>query len=544
MTLAPSDLRAGDWTYLAEFDWAGQTFRLAEISTKSVPFGLQGANVDFVAGLDIGSAVGNELALFADIPADETVNATLSLAALADVPILLQDGHTPLGAELRIYHHPIGSGKRRQVFRGIVQQYEYADKASPLSITARQSLADDVGSIHAPEMRFGERSLGPHNVTWEWDEQQAESWFPVVIGKPGSGGASLDADDHFYGSPAFGATLNSGPTAYACAAGHPTGGGSVFAANISNGQTVSATMTQLTAVNGLNFAAADISGFTSPHWDDGDEIWLDWGDSGGGLVDAEGNLVRHAGAVLLWLARLAENVALDLIRLETVAPQLRSFLIDTSIVPEPGETIEPWLWAEEHLLPILPVSPTRGPEGMYLVTWRPDATAKDAVVTIKTGTGGNAARASDVESSTLKGIANEFVIEYAVDARTDKPTKRLTLTGDPVELANNDDAVQDMHCWRSFEMFGRRVADPIKTDVVWQDDTALAVLQWHARRYALPSEVVTFRCKPELAWVEPGQVATVTDKDIGLTSRVALIEVANIQGNGDVLLQVRLYATG
>ena len=542
MSLHPSDLRAGDWAYLAEFDWTGRTIRIADREISGVPFGTAGAAVDFQSGLDVGGSVGNELDLFADVPAGESLSVTLDLSRGVDVPAMLRRGYSPVGGELRLYLHPVGSSGRRQVFRGTVQRYEYEAKEDPLTLTARQSLADDVGVTHPPHTRFGSRSLGPNNVTWEWDDQQAESWWPVVIGKPGNGSASADPLAHHYGSPAFGLTLNSGPTAYAGCAGHRTGGGSVFVANFTSGDEGSATVSQTRGINGLEIAVADITAFTPPRWSDGDEMWIDWGASGGGLLKADGSLLRHAGDVLLWLARRSRGVPVDIVRMETSAPHLRQFLVDTSIVPAPGETIAPWDWAEDHLLPLLPVSVARGPDGLFLVVWRPDATATDAAAHINTAAGGNAARSGPVESSSLKEVSNEVTIEYGVDAKTDKPTKRKTITGDPLEIEANDDATQSVHAVRSFGTYGRRAAKPIKTDIIWDDSTALAILRWHSRRFSLPTEATEYRCAAHLAWLEPGHVVTVTDSDLGLKDRVALVEAVNPLDTGIIGVRVRFYA--
>jgi hypothetical protein len=176
---------------------------------------------------------------------------------------------------------------------------------------------------------------------------------------------------------------------------------------------------------------------------------------------------------------------------------------------------------------------------MYLATWRPDAAKADAVATLKAGT--NCERSGSVESSSLQDLRNEFTIDYGLDARTDKTTRRLTLTGDPAEVEGNDDAEHNHICRRSFMRYGRRPADPITSDVLWDDATALRVLQWRARRYALPSFAVSYRCRPDLAWLEPGNVVTITDADLSLTAAVALVELVAPDAGGDVGVRLRIY---
>jgi hypothetical protein len=431
------------------------------------------------------------------------------------------------------------------LFRGFVQEYEYGAKDEVLSLTARQSIAGDVGATHDPSMRFGSRTMGPQGSTWDWDDNQPQSWWPVVFGKPGNGSASPFRSDHAYGSPAFGINRVSPVNAYSSAAGHPTAvgaaGGDLYLANYTTNQQGTVPAEHATVVNGLVMTMADINGFTSPKWTDGDEAWIDWGLGEGGLIDASGDLVRGAGDVLHWLALRSEGVPLDLMQIRSVAPFLNGYLIDCAIVPAPGEVIRPWDWAQEHVLSILPVSVTDGPNGLRLAIWRPDAPPKDAVAALKAGPGGNVSRGSAVESSGLSDVFNEFTLTYAVDSRTEKPTRRMVLTGDPVELELDDDAKADRVCRKSFARYGRRPRGDVTAYAVWDDATALRVLQWHVRRYALPSFAVAYQCPPEMAWLEPGSVVTVTDADVGLSGAVALVELVAPEATGGVRIIVRIY---
>ena len=54
--------------------------------------------------------------------------------------------------------------------------------------------------------------------------------------------------------------------------------------------------------------------------------------------------------------------------------------------------------------------------------------------------------------------------------------------------------------------------------------TAVRVVQWLAARYALPARSVTYAVGPRLAWLQRGDVVTLTDSEIAASSQVCIVE--------------------
>jgi hypothetical protein len=540
VSLHPSDLRAGDWVYLAELDWLGQTIRVAESAVSGVPFGAFGASVDYAPGLDIGGALTSEFDLFAIVPADRSITATLDLSSLHDVPSLIMDGHSPLGAELRIYHHPAGSTRRVEKFRGTVTAEDHGTKKDPLSVAASASSAEDVGRVHGPWDK-------QRHIDIVRDDEQQDTWLPVVFGAPGSGSASTDPEDHAYGSPAFGMSQLAAPTDAVTIAAHETRAadtaGTVFYWNKTRDYSGSINVEHLSTVRGETVTIGDITGETPPKWEIGNEIWVDWGASAGGLMaNSSGALVRGAGDVLLWMASRAKGVAVDLPRIESIRDRLNRYKIDVAVWGTDGEHVRPLDWVREYLQPMLPIGAVSGPHGLYYAVWDPIATTHDAVASIDTEA--NAARASDVESSELVDVVNDITVRYGFDAKSGRPTKEKRVTGDPVIAAQAGSARLGLWAQRSHQRHGPRVADPVDLMAVWDDATAEMAAAWIERRHAMVTYSVSFAVRPELAWLSPGAVVTVSAKDIGLNSRVALVEAVTPDRSGSVLVRVRVYDLG
>ena len=541
MTLRTSDLRSGTWAHLMEIDLEGSTLRFGEVAVESVTFGPLGAAVDFIGGLDVGGSVGREIDLFEDVPSSRTLNATLDATARVDAPKMVLAGHTFLGAEVRVYLHPLGTQRREEVFRGVITAFEFQTKADPISLTASSSIGDDVGTVHGPWDK-------QRHIDLVRDDEQQDTWLPVVFGAPGNGSASTDPEDHMYGSPAFGATQLVAPYDIATISAHPTAvgtaaAGQVFFWNKTKDASGLVDVYHLDTLRGETISYADINP-PAAQWEIGDEMWIDWGASEGGLAGSGGALLRGAGDVLHWMATRARGVKMDLPRIESIRDRLNAFKIDVAVWGVDGEHVRPLEWVNEYLIPMLPVSAVAGPGGLSYSVWDPDATSHDAVATLNTATGGNAARISDVESSDLSDIANDITVRYGFDAKSGKPTKERRIVGDPEIAAESGTVRLGLWAQRSQQRFGRRVAPKIDLPAVWDDTTADMAAAWLERRWSLPTYAVSYECRPDLAYLRPGDVVTIKDAGLRLSDRVALVTVATPERSGTVKVRVRIYEGG
>jgi hypothetical protein len=538
LTLHPSDLRAGDWLHLIEIDYEGQTVRLAEEPVSGKPWGPLSASVDFFGGLDIGTRFDLEIDLFADTPADRALSATLDLASVVSgFAARALDGGSLLGARARVYLHPVGTTQRFVVFRGAVTSEEFGADVEPVTISASSDPGEDYGTVHDPSDTI--RSFDVIDI----DEEQIDSLIPVVFGRPGAGSLT-SPNDHFFGTPGFWIRVTGVSEWRIVAANSRTAAGEagdpLFVWNVTQERGEYENAELLADDTGKIRTVIDLGSWTTHPAENGDEIWVDWNRSSGGISRYGGDAVRGAGDVLFWLASRVRGVDLDMQRIASLAPLLNKYKIDAGIWDPDGDGVSPLEWAQEYILPILPISLVDGPDGAHFVLWRPDASRSDAVAVIDTTI--NASRAGEVESSRLSGIANDITFKYGVDAKTEKPTRSIRVTGRQ-DIANTIDTARlGLYAQRSSQTFGHRQGPPVVAPAIWDDATATACLTWLERRFALPSHSVSYSVRPDLAWLSPGDVVALTDPDIGVSDRVCLVEVVSPSRSGDVLIRVRLYS--
>lgn len=537
MSLHPSDLRAGDWVHLAEIDYDGRTLRFAEAPVTGKPWGDLSASVDFLAGLDIGSRFDREIDLFADVPPDRTLRATVDMAGLLDYPSAALSGRTLVGTAVRVYLHPVGTTARFTVFQGVVTEDEFGEKQDPVSFSAASGAGEDFGRIHGA---FD--SLRAFDVV-DVDAEQIDTLAPAVFGAPGDG-TLTDPEDHFYGTPAFGLRQSGSPNWLLYIANTRTAAGEagedVYFWNVTKDTSGYVPAMLLADDTGTVRTVADMSSETPPVWDNGDEIWIDWNTTGGGIARPGGEAIRGAGDVLFYLMSQVRGVDMDLPRIKSIAPLLNVYKIDAAAWDPDGEHVSPLAWAQEYILPFLPISMVDGEGGAYFVLWRPDAGTDDAVTAITVGV--NASRASDVESSSLQDVYSDITLKYGVDAKTDKPTRIVRVTGSPAVSHVVEHARIGLYAQRSQQAFGERIREPFVAASIWDNGTANLCLNWLERRYAMPSHAASYSVRPDLAWLQPGDVVTLTDTSLGLSERVCLVEVVSPDRSGETLVRLRLYA--
>lgn len=263
-------------------------------------------------------------------------------------------------------------------------------------------------------------------------------------------------------------------------------------------------------------------------------VWTDDEDESRGGVTRDGVTVRSAGDVILDLLEQS-TLPVDRTRMATAARLLRPFLFDFAI----DARVTPWDFIVNQLLPLLPVSPVPGPDGMYLVVWRYDAKASDAVAILDTGADPSISRASGVEEDSSM-IANELTLRYAKSVRTGTFVGVARLTSGEYD-ADAPDTVPDALCVLSERRFGM-AEKTLDTPVVYDRTTAFLILNWWAKAYALPRVAVEYDVDEVTYWrVGVGDVVVVTDPEIALSGRVALVrEVTLGSAPGTTRLRLQL----
>lgn len=259
----------------------------------------------------------------------------------------------------------------------------------------------------------------------------------------------------------------------------------------------------------------------------------------GGMIGPSGDVVREAGDVLEVMLSYT-SLPVDRGRLAAAKPLLRRFLVDCVI----DEQVQPWAWVQSNLLPLLPISITSGPDGIYPVVLRYDATVADAVCTLNVDADPRICRAGRIVTDSSK-IKNDITLEYAYSVRTDNYIARVRAHGGSYDR-HDPDAHPNYHCRLSQQRYKNRDGTPyiaeqkLQSVCVYDPGTAEAIVAWQARAYALAQERIDYLV-PEAAfdWLQRGSPVQIIDSEMGLR-RVALIEDIQTDDSGQLALRLLL----
>jgi hypothetical protein len=268
-------------------------------------------------------------------------------------------------------------------------------------------------------------------------------------------------------------------------------------------------------------------------------------DSAGGLVQ-NGALMRGAGDVLLYLLNLTSasgGVGVDRGRFAVAATHLNRFKLDFVIT----EQTTPWEFIQAHILPVVPCSIVTGPDGVYPIVWRYDATTADAVFHIDaTETEGlpnrpEIQRVGRIQADRTR-LANDFSLQYARSGMDGSYAGTIGLGAEAGDNIYADTrCALSQHRYRLLDGTPRVVSWSGTSDVIYDDTTAIMTLQWRALAYGFTIRRIAYDLpERDFGWVEAGYVGTVTDTNWNLTNAVVLVESATIDGTGYVRLALRI----
>jgi hypothetical protein len=263
-------------------------------------------------------------------------------------------------------------------------------------------------------------------------------------------------------------------------------------------------------------------------WVSGNAISVSWqpvasGGDGGGLLDADGEIVDTAGEILTWLLRRS-TVPVDLSRCLSAVDALSWCRVSGSI----EEQCTPLDWIRAHLLPILPVALVSGPRGLYPLITRWEATTRDAVTSLDA----DRDLLELVGGVTGAGLpASELSIDFARDVAAGTYHGREGLTGAWSPLPGWWAAfgtASNVYTRASFQRHGRRTAPVLQSDIIVDRVVAQRVLSWKSAALWTRHRQVAYTGPREvLGWLQPGDVVTLSHGDLHLTDRVALVQAVS-----------------
>lgn len=516
MSFLPSDLAGSDLVWLLDVDWMGRTIRLSE-QLEFAPFGENAALVDYLPGLDMGGSVSQGLDLFADSSSLPSVSVTLHLSGIVDVPAEIARGRDFSAATGTLSLWPRGetASDRIVLVSGRFRSPEYGSADEPITATLEELPGTE------PKLLPGFRERVTE-ATWPDAAEDAQLlWYPQILGSPGAG--------ETFGSAAHYVDTVGPGVSYLAIAGHEVSAASVLVLNAGDGTTGTITVTHSDDGRGKSVAIADIQGSTVTVEDDG-EYWVQWPAAAGGHADHDGTAITGAGSALRWLLERS-SLRWDRGRLAAILPFLDAYRVDIAIQASAEERVDPWAYIQQHLLPILPITPAHATTsgGLAFVLWRFDALSGDAVTHLRADRA-EIVRESAVSYSDVDDVFNEFRLAYAMNASTDKPTNTYTLSGDELVIA--DGASSNNYCRVSAGRYGSRVRED-SSDIIYDAATAAKVCAWWSRAFALASREVTYSAPATFGFLELGDPVLLTDADISWQSQLCLVtEIRWMSGRG------------
>ena len=437
-----ADLVGASLVWILDLTYAGKTIRIA-----GYPVDVSSADGTLAYSGGLGAVRVTE---GFDLFADEATGAQASLEVLfpVDVPDLVSSGYDLASATGELSQLRIGDAweNRRVVLVGRLVDPSHGRADEPVRFTLRTDVWEDSGQI--PESGAVVQDGTFAGASAILADSDIGLVYPTIIGQPGidtnpagwiTGSRALWGDRSYqhqriilagHRVAATRVWINSDDhtSGQYFAVSHGVDAAGREVAYISDASTESGTTpppglvldgTQATSINVLFQPVRDT---------DAADLFVGWS-QGAGLIGRNGAAIRGAGSVLEW-ALSRSSLPVDFGRTAAVSGYLDRFKIDASI----DAFTSPMEWLRAHVLPLLPVSIVTGPEGLYPILWRYDATASDAVGHLDADTDPRITLGR-IERDNSE-IANDFTLSYGFSRRNENFAHRARLGPAFVQATN------------------------------------------------------------------------------------------------------------
>jgi hypothetical protein len=488
--------------FLLELVYAGRTFRFA-----TIPLTIESddGDLEYDGGLDEVTWE-EDIDIGATSPGEASVSLSVVFSDV-DVAELVALGHDLGAATAELSRWVTGTvyEDRQVLITSRLSEPTYGAEQEPVSFSLVSGPYEDQTTVPESDEVVDE-------VSWPNAPDRAlGKFYPRIIGAVGRIGTSQ--------VPASPAVPIYDANRRLLVAGHATKAGSVYICNATVDPTVfvnipldsSIAAAPVTDGRGRRVETVTIA---LADWSPGYEYWAAWPDEGG-IPGKREQGATSAGDVLDYLLDLTGQ-RVDQGRTAAAAKLLRGFEI-AGYIDEPCNL---WEWLQANLLPLLPVSVHTGPDGLYPIVWRYEATAEDAVAQIDIDRG-DGDRDGDVEYTDADDVRNEITLRWGLDAFADEFTRATTLTGND-RISRSSRRFTNHIARVSRARYGPR-SEVIETDLVYDEATAAAIVSWMAAAFALPSRILTYDLLPEFRHLELGDVVTLTDAELHLDAQVCLV---------------------
>jgi len=251
--------------------------------------------------------------------------------------------------------------------------------------------------------------------------------------------------------------------------------------------------------------------------------------TGDGIV----GLSPLAGDVIQYMIERA-GLTVDYARMASTTAALQAYRFDCAIDAQ----VKPLEWLESNILPFVPASVVQGNDGWYAVVWRRDAQAADATATLDTNTDPEVRLVGDVNFDS--DVINQCSLQYQYDVQHSRYTATIYRGGQP-NLQPDSALVADVgeSTYEPSDDAYTRISQAVfgvqsrtySSACIYDSATAGRVLADKIRAFGQPRMRCTYTV-PRSYGLELGQVVTVTDPDLSLSKRVALVESIEIDSTG------------
>jgi hypothetical protein len=535
---APRSQHLGTPAWLLDLDVHGRIYRLAT-EPLTVRTALDNTALEYSAGLEVrfdAAAGGSPVAVITIVTQDEDFGALLSRGAMPSgwrgTVRLRWPGQTHEAAQV--------------VVEGAVLAPVWDAAGSPVEFELREWYWTDP-SLWPP----GEAAVGPTtwpvtSSSWESDPAAEGQVYPNVYGQPGISGVT-PTRPMSWGSPGLLVEFPASTTTTIVVAGRwvmavpissatllasklliaghevaagtvKVGDGSDFTGHSCTVQTGRDARGRVISYVDFSETSTTLASYMRPV--EGHEYWVSWTSGGGKLNPQRTAALQGAGEIILDMLRGSVDRRVDVGRQEAQRAFLDSFRLDFYV----NESVDPEVFIDRNLVPILPIVRRVSHEGVYYQALRYDARPEQAVMALVAGENCTRETGRGLRLTDEADVRNDLTLRYAREGQ-DAWYLTLRLQGEP-STKDTDRVATISHLYAavSAQVFGARPWES-STDVIARKASAALVLQHLVLRYGLPHTPASYTGDAaDLEQIERGDVVTILDDEVGLLGRVALVD--------------------
>ncbi len=532
LTLPRLELLGAEIVWLLDLEIAGQVFRFAtedaEVASES------GDTLIYVEGLaDPGT--GRSFDGTAEIAIPIEINSDDAWATIVAQFGLIE--RTP--GTLRQWVEGITLEAAEVVLTGHVSGFTYNEPNDPVSFSLVRRERETSRLIPSSGMVIDDTTW-PVRGGFDTDEKILGVRYPMIFGTPGNlgGGVIVAATEammvEFRMSPNNNLRL--------LIAGHRVAAATVTIFDYTDDAPVSNTASVIHEPDGVGRICALVdpqaAGFNANEL--GRTWYIGWNEPG---FDAGNGALVGAGDVIEWILRTWTDIRIDAARFASVRERLNAYQLDPTII---NAQLRPSEWLNSELLPLLPVEPQQGEDGLWYRIRRTTAVLSDVVAVLNADTG-EVQVASPITWQS-GDIVNEVTIEYAEDRGTGNMLRRIVIGAKVGERARPDELDTDLpgtdtrflgnfRARLSVNLFRNGQSDGVfplqlQAPTVYDSRTAARIAQDKIEEQALPRRSTSYTAGSEQLGLSEGDVVLIIDTARGINEELA--EVRDVVAGGAV----------